>query len=65
MGKKPRKLLSIHNMKPNTFARQEYKGKIYVKNIRKIHARSENTVSEKSDPGPKKNHSHKQRCFWR
>ncbi len=28
--------VSRHNMQPNTLTRQEYKGKLYVKNIRKV-----------------------------
>ncbi len=29
----PKKLISRHNEQPNTLARREYEGKIYVKNI--------------------------------
>ncbi len=28
--------VSRHNMQPNTLTRKEYKGKLYVKNIRKV-----------------------------
>jgi hypothetical protein len=31
----PSKLMPRHNIQPNTLTRQEYKGKIHVKNIRK------------------------------
>ncbi len=31
-----KKLISLHNMEPNTLTKQEYRVKIYVKNIRKI-----------------------------
>ncbi len=31
----PKQIISRHNMKPNTLTRREYKGKIYVKNIRR------------------------------
>ncbi len=32
-----KKLISRHNMAPNTLTRREYQGKIYVENIRKFH----------------------------
>ncbi len=37
-------------MKPNTLTRRGYRGKIYVKNTRKIHSKP----SEKHDPDPEK-----------
>ncbi len=41
--------MSHRNMQPNTITRLEYKGKIYVKNFRKIFM-SGPKPSEKSDP---------------
>ena len=38
--KHPKKLISRHNMQPNTLTRREFKGKIYVQNIIKIQAGS-------------------------
>ncbi len=40
----PKKLISRHNEQPNTPARQEYKGKIYVKNIRQKSCRIRNRI---------------------
>ncbi len=37
----PKKLIFCHNMQPDTLSSREYTGKIYVKNIRKIHVGSE------------------------
>jgi hypothetical protein len=46
-------------MQPNTLVRQEYKGKIWVKNIRKIHVGSETNwkAGSLSGHGSKRNHS--------
>jgi hypothetical protein len=39
-----KKLISRHNDQPNTLTRQEHKGKIYVKNIRKNSCRIRNQL---------------------
>ncbi len=67
MSKKysPKKLISRHNEQPKTLTRQEYKGKIYVKNIRKNHVGfetgsgfgSETNRKVGSGSGSEKNHS--------
>jgi len=33
-------LISRHNEQPNTLKRREYKGKIYIKNMKKMHVGS-------------------------
>jgi hypothetical protein len=40
----PKKLISRHNEQPNTFKRQEYKGKIYIQHIRKNVFRIRNKI---------------------
>ncbi len=45
--------ISRHDKQPNTPARQEYKGKIYVKNFRKKLCRNQRKVGS----GSEKNHS--------
>ncbi len=55
-----KKLISRHNMQPNTLERREHKGKIYVKKYSKINSRSQ--PSKKSDP-EQKNHSDPQHCY--
>ncbi len=45
--------ISRHDEQPNTPARQEYKGKIYVKNFRKDLCRNQRKVGF----GSEKNHS--------
>jgi hypothetical protein len=51
--------MSRHNMQPKTLKTREYKGNIYVKNIRKIHVGSESIrkVPLVSGYGSEKNHS--------
>jgi|688.fasta_scaffold404068_1 hypothetical protein len=56
-------LISRHNMQPNTLTRQTYKGKIYVKNIRKNSSRIRNRnwirneLKVGFEYGSEKNHS--------
>ncbi len=42
-----KKLISRHNTKTNTLTRQEYKGKIYVKNIRKNSCKIRNQLKSR------------------
>ncbi len=56
----PKKLISRHNEQPNPLTRQEYKGKIYVKNIRKIYVGSE--TNWKVEPESFRIHNTAARC---